>query len=51
MPDVARAAQKFQQWVLALFDRYGGLAATSCCRPGQRVLEWLFWYDSFMFCE
>jgi len=47
VPDVARAAQKFQQWVLALFDRFDGLAAIILFadRAGG-VLEWIIWYDS-----
>ena len=47
VPDVARAAQKFQQWVLALFDRYGGLAAIILFADRVNgVLECIFWYDS-----
>ena len=47
VPDVARAAQKFQQWVLALFDRYGGLAAIILFADRVNgALECIFWYDS-----
>jgi quinol monooxygenase YgiN len=45
--DLDRAAQTFQQWVLALFDRYDGLAAIILFvdRTGG-VLECITWYDS-----
>jgi hypothetical protein len=47
VPDVARAAQKFQQWVLALFDRFDGLAAIILFADrAHGVLECIIWYDS-----
>ena len=47
VPDVARAAQKFQQWVLALFERYDGLAAIILfVDRSSGVLECITWFDS-----
>ena len=47
VPDVARAAQKFQQWVLALFEHYDGLAAIILfVDRSSGVLECMTWYDS-----
>jgi hypothetical protein len=45
--DLARAARIFQQWVLALFERYDGLAAIILfADPVKGVLEYIIWYDS-----
>jgi hypothetical protein len=47
VPDLARAAQKFRQWVLALFDRYDGLAAVILFADRvSGVLECIIWFDS-----
>ena len=46
-PDLARSAQLFQQWVLALFERFDGLAAIILFVDRVKgVLECIFWYDS-----
>jgi hypothetical protein len=47
LPDLVWAAQKFRQWVLALFDRYDGLAAIILFADRTSgVLECIIWYDS-----
>ena len=47
VPDLVRAAQKFRQWVLALFDRYDGLAAIILFADrASGVVECMIWYDS-----
>ena len=45
--DLPQAAQKFQQWVLALFERYEGLAAIVLFADRVHgVLQCIIWYDS-----
>jgi hypothetical protein len=45
--DLARASQQFHQWVLALFERYDGLAAIILfANRLEGVLECITWYDS-----
>lgn len=45
--DLARAAQKFQQWAMAVFEGYAGLAAIILFVDQVKgVLESIIWYDS-----
>jgi quinol monooxygenase YgiN len=45
--DLALAAQRYQQWVLALFEHYAGLAAVILFVDRSKgVLECVNWYDS-----
>jgi hypothetical protein len=47
VPDLARAAQRFQQWVLAVFEGVAGLAAVILFVDRTTgVLECIMWYDS-----